>query len=165
MSELMLPRPDNIRGRFGTRVDSDVYHIADRLKELDPNLVIYALDEPIMQFGRTYNFSIVELCRDGTERLVMRVAELDARIIERCERMLRVPFAKRFEAAEKENEKWEAEQRDNQLNELYEKMGGDMRIQLERCGFTDSWGPKYAPMNRTARRHRRYGKANGVPAR
>lgn len=165
MSKLILPRPENVRGRFGSYVTGDMYDIALRLQELDKRLVVQAYEPPVTQFGRTYNFAIVEVGQDGVERLVMRVQELDARVIERCERMLRIPFAQRFEAAEKENEKWEEEQKQKQLDELYEKMGGNMRIQLERCGFTDPWGPKYAPMNRTARRHRRYGSANGVPAR
>jgi hypothetical protein len=154
MGEILLPRPDNVRGRFGSYVTSDVFHIAERLQEVDKRLFIQSLDPPITQFGRTYNFAIVENTPVG-EQLVMRVQELDARIITSVERMLHIPFSKRFEAAERECERWEAEQQEKALDELYERMGGNMRIQLERCGFTDPWGPKYAPMNKVARRHRR----------
>lgn len=155
--ELILRRPDNVRGKFGSYVTSDVYHIADRIREIPrgENLSIQVLDPPVVGFGRTYNFAIVEYSLiSQQEELVMRVETLDARIIESLERMLRIPFKQRFAAMEKEEEKWAKEEKERELNELYERMGGNMRIQLERCGFTDPWGPKYAPMNRTARRHR-----------
>lgn len=156
MGELILPRPENVRGRFGTYVTSDVFNIAERLQEVDSRLYLQAYDEPLHVLGKEYNFAVVEVCDDGVERLVMRVKELDARVITACQRMLAVPFEKRFAAAEALADKWDEEERERQLDELYERMGGNMRIQLERCGFTDSWGPKYTPMNRTARRHRRW---------
>ena len=117
-------------------------------------LHIEAIDPPIHWQGREYNFAVVEDTEIGP-RLVMRVKELDARIITALQRMVKIPFEQRFVEAEKLADQWEEEEKDRQLNELYERMGGDMRIQLERCGFTDPWGPKYAPMNRTARRHRK----------
>lgn len=155
-----MPRPENLRGRFGTYVTSDVYHIAERLWELgravNTKLYVSHLDPPVTQFGRTYHFCISEIGEDGVERFVKRVQELDARCVTDCERMLHIPFEKRFVEAEKLEEKWAEEEKERQLDELYERMGGNMRIQLERCNFIDPWGPKYAPMNRTARRHRRY---------
>lgn len=163
--ELMTPRPDNVRGRFGQWVTSDVFHIADRLKELDPHLMVSALDPPVVWAGKTYHFTISEMCRDGVERFVTRAQALDGRVVTSCERMLRVPFEHRFAEAEKEADKWEAEEHERQLDLLYERMGGNMRIQLERCGFTDPWGAKYQPMNKTARRHRNAKGLVGVPAR
>jgi hypothetical protein len=153
MSELMLPRPDNVRGRFGTYVTSDVFHIAERLQELDRRLYVAALDEPIHWHGQEYHFTVSEICGDGVERFVMRVKELDGRVIERCERMLRIPFEQRFAELEKAEAKWEAEDKQRQLDELYEQMGGDMLIQLDRCGFIDR-PVSYAKTNATARRHR-----------
>lgn len=158
MPELIMPRPDNVRGRFGSYVTSDVYHIAERIRELPfgETLSIQSLDPPVTVLGTTYHFAIVENSVDGVERLVMRVPrlELDGRVIISLERMLRIPFEKRFAAMEREEAKWAEEEKQRQLDELYERMGGNMRIQLERCNFIDSWGPKYAPMNRAARRHR-----------
>lgn len=165
MGEILLPRPDNVRGQFGSYVTHDVYHIAERLEELargvNAHLHIESIDPPIEQFGRTYHFAIVEDTQVGPQ-LVMRVKELDARVITACERMLHIPFEKRFQEAEAECERWEAEEKERQLDELYENMGGNMRIMLERCGFTDSWGPRYAPMNKTARRHRAFKGLGGV---
>ena len=153
MSDLMLARPDNIRGRFGTYVTSDVFHIAERLQELDKRLYVTALDEPIDFHGHKYNFTISEMCGDGVERLVMRTEHLDARVVQACERMLRVPLDKRLDELEKVEDKWAAEEKDRQLEELYERMGGDMWIQLERCGFIDRQ-QSFAKRNPTARRHR-----------
>ena len=170
MSEIILPRPDNVRGRFGQFVTSDVFDIARRLWELgktvNVELFVSVLDPPVTKFGRTYKFVISEFHREtGDEHFVMYLKELDGRAVTACERMLKIPFKQRVRESERLNEKWEAEQKEATLDKLYDDMGGPMRIQLERCGFTDPWGPKYAPMNRTARRARQYGKANGVPGR
>lgn len=156
MGGIILPRPDSVRGRFGSYVTSDVYRIAERIREeVDggDRLHIESIDPPIHWQGREYNFAVVEDTDVGS-RLVMRVKELDARIITALQRMIRIPFSERFEQAEKLADAWEAEEKERQLDQLYERMGGNMRIQLERCGFTDPWGPKYAPMNRAARRAR-----------
>lgn len=151
--DLFLPRPDNVRGRYGNYVTSDVFHIADRLQELDPSLYASTLEPPLEFQGRTYNFAISEICRDGVERLVMRSETLDGRVIQRCERMLRVPFEKRLAELEKREDKWAEEDKQYQLDLLYERMGGDMLVQLDRCGFVDR-PVSFAKRNPTARRHR-----------
>lgn len=134
MHDLLLERPDNVRGPFGTYVNHDVFHIAERLKELDPHLVIEA-HEP-KHFGpKTWNFTIAELIPGG-EKLVMRVEQLDARIIERCRYILSVPFEQRYAEMEKEEAKWEAQEWDRQKEEAYERIGGPMNILLEQCGFS-----------------------------
>lgn len=152
---LILPRPDNVHGRFGSYVDGDVYHIAERMRELSPHLSLQVLDPPVTGFGKTYRFAIAEYSPvSRREELVMRVETLDARVITSLERMRKIPFEHRFAEMEKLEAKWAEEENERQKDELYERMGGNMRIQLERCGFTDPWGPKYAPMNKVARRHR-----------
>ncbi|MGZ6570468.1 MAG: hypothetical protein ACXVHB_05935 [Solirubrobacteraceae bacterium] len=165
MSEIMLPRPENVRGRFGSYVTSDVFHIAERLQEVDTRLFIQAFDEPIHWHGRTYNFAVVEWVPERQrDELVMRVKDLDGRVIQAVERMRRIPFAKRFAEAEKLEAKWEAEAKERKLNELYERMGGNMLAQLDRCGFVQR-PQSYAKRNPTARRHRNAKGLLGVPAR
>lgn len=156
MPDVILPRPDNVRGRFGTYVTSDVYHIAERLQEVSDRLYIQEYDQPLKTLSGVKNFVIVEVLPDGRETLVIRAETLDARLIEAVQRMRKIPFETRFAAMEKEEEKWAAEEKERQLDELYERMGGEMRHQLARCNFIDPWRPSYRPMNRTARRHRRY---------
>jgi hypothetical protein len=127
--------PDNLRGRFGSYVESDVYHICDRIKEIDSRLRICVLEPPVEFAGKTYNFSVVELCPDGVERLVYRTEALDARIVEHLQYLLRVPFDKRFAEAERIEAKHEAEQKQRDFEEYYERVGRPMMTDLERCGF------------------------------
>lgn len=135
MTSLALPRPDNLRGRYGALVESDVYDICSRIKEVDPNLYIQLLDPPVQFAGKVYHYAIVEVCRDGVERLVCRVEELDARVIEHMQYLLHVPFEKRFAEAERLEAKAEAERREKEHAELYERIGRPMWTDLERCGF------------------------------
>ncbi len=122
--------PDNLRGAFGELVEDDVFDICKRIKEVDPSLVVY-----LMPAGSRRTFSIVEDCRDGVERLVFTTNELDARVIEKLQYLLRVPFEDRFAAAEKLEAKAEEEQKQREFEHLYENMGAPMVHDLERCGF------------------------------
>ena len=155
MGDLIIPNVSaGLRGRFGAFVTSDVFHIAERLQEVDRRLFVEAYDEPLEWHGRTYNFVITEYVPVLDEyQLVMRVEHLDARVIDRVERMRRIPFAQRFAEAEKAEARWAEEDKQRQLDELYENMGGNMLIQLDRCGFIDR-PVSYAKVNRTAQRHR-----------
>lgn len=166
MPSIILPRPDNVRGRFGSYVTNDLYHIAERLQEIEGGhgrLYVEAFDEPLDWHGRIYNFAITEYVPElmPPERLVMRVEHLDGRVIERVERMRKIPFEKRFAEAEKLEARWAAEDKEHQLNELYEKMGGNMLIQLDRCGFVDR-PVSYSKVNATVRRHRNFKGLGGV---
>jgi len=153
MTDIMLPRPDNVRGRFGSYVTSDVFHIAERLQELSPRLYVQAHDDPINWHGHTYNFTVCELVPPGLETFVARYETLDGRVVKDCERMLHVPFEQRFAEFEKLEAKWEEEEHQRKLDELYEQMGGQMWVDLERCGFIQR-PVSYAKTNKTARRHR-----------
>lgn len=138
MSSLALPKPDNLRvpdhGRAHL-VEADVYHICDRIKELDPNLYVYLLDPPVCFGERTYRYSVTEFCADRVERLVRRYEELDARVIENLEYMLRVPFEHRLQAAEATEAQNDAARKEQDFERLYEQVGAPMRRDLERCGF------------------------------
>lgn len=127
MSALALPRPSNLRGGPGTHVEGDVYRICDRIREIDSNLWI----DPLPGGG----FAICERCADNVDRLVYKAPALDARIVEQLEYLLHVPFEQRFAEAEKEAAKYEAEHREKELDELYERLGGPMLPALERTGF------------------------------
>lgn len=137
MSSLAIPaRPDNFRARAGMHMlESDVFDICGRVKDLDPNLLVYALDPPVAFAGKTYNFAIQEVCADGVERLVQRFEGLDARVIEQLEYLLHVPFEKRFAEAEKLEAKAEAENREREFDHLVENIGLPMLPDLERTGF------------------------------
>lgn len=159
MSGIILPQPDNFRGKYGRLVTSDVYDVAQRLWDLGQQngtrLYISELDPPVTGFGKTYNFVISEWPYNSQEEMfVMRVEQLDARAVTACERMIHIPLQKRMAELEKVEAKWAEEEKERQLDELYEKMGGNMLIQLDRCGFVDR-PVSYAKVNKTAQRHRR----------
>ena len=131
-TDLIVPAtPANFRRYGNTPITSDVYHICERLREIDPSLYVYPLDPPVGD----KHFSIVEKCRDGVERLVFRAPALDGRIIEHVEYLLHVPFERRFKEAEALADKLDAEAREQEMNEFVEAQAGPMWTELERCGF------------------------------
>jgi hypothetical protein len=144
MASLALPtRPANLRGRFGDLVESDVFHICERLHELDKSLNVHVIDPPIAFGEKVYRFAVTEQCADGVERLVFRVEELDARIIEHVRYLLRVPFEHRFNEAEKLADKLTAEAKEHELDKLYDTMGAPMLRQLEHDGFITHRGKSF----------------------
>lgn len=81
-----------------TMVESDVYDICNRIKEIDPNLSV-ALHE-----GHAQPWVVMERGPDGEDRFVSRYAELDSRILDNLRYMLAVPFEKRVEVLQKQVE-------------------------------------------------------------
>ena len=116
-----------------TIVEGDLYNICSRLEEVNPSLFIVALESPD---GKS--FAIMEHCEDGWDRLVWRVAELDARVVKKAEYLQKVPFDRRLEEAEKAEAQMEAEDNLNAFESLYEKLGAPMRRELAKTGFIDS---------------------------
>lgn len=145
MSELTYPRPDNVRGKFGQWVTADMFHIAQRLQEVDKSLFIQQLDPPTKWNDQTWNYAIVEVA-DGfhTEQWVYGAEALDSRVIEHVEYLLRVPFAERFAAAEALEAKRQKDAEDRELDEALEGWGWDFRKQLEHDGFITHRGTSYA---------------------
>jgi hypothetical protein len=137
MNGLILPAgtlPSNIRLRNTIRttlVESDLYDIGRRLQELHPSLYAVQLDEG----GDDHAWAIMEDCEDGVQRLVFKTKALDQRVIEKMQRIINVPFEQRFKAAEEDEAKHNAQQKENELEMLYERMGRPMWTQLEHDGF------------------------------
>jgi hypothetical protein len=162
MTHILLPegtRPTNLHLREGDRarlVSNDLYHIAERIREISPNLYILELDQDSAE-GRKFGLAIMEHSTDGVDRLVFRVAlgDLDSRVLDRLRKLMSVDLHTRIAICDKEREKWEAEEHENSLEEAWEKMGGPMWVQLEKDGFIESRGVSYNKLNKTARRHGR----------
>lgn len=141
---LALPnscRPTNLRLRESVQVryvDSDMFDICKRIKEIDERLFIIDLEE-----GDSHSYAIMETATDGTEMLVTRVKELDERVLEKLRYYAAVPLDHRirlFDAeAARDRETW----LDDQMEELYERMGRPMWTQMEHDGFSQR-GVSYA---------------------
>ena len=146
MSDLTYPRPENVRGKFGRWVTADVFHIAERIREIEQGnrLYIQAFDKPQrLPDGQVWNFIVVEVDEGGAEHWVTPARELDSRLIEHVQYLLRVPFKQRYEEAERLIAKREQEEMDRQLDEALEGWGWDMRRQLEHDGFIEHRGRSF----------------------
>lgn len=144
-TDLILPdglAPSNLHLRSSVKqrwVDGDVFMIADRLRrEVSPRLHVIELEE-----NAKVAWAIMEHGDDGVEYLVTKVDALDARIIEKCQYLIRVPLQVRVKLLEEENERWEAEQHDNTLEEMYDKFGRLMWYRLEKDGFNAGRGVSF----------------------
>jgi hypothetical protein len=141
MDELHVPiNPSNIKtgGRFHVEgVTGDMYNIAEQLRELNPSLFINIIEDraPNAQFPITY--VIMERTSRGSEEVVFKCHALDGRVLEHVRYLLRVPFEHRFAEAEKELDKYEADEAELHLDELTEDVGLPMLHELKRLGFTD----------------------------
>lgn len=168
-TNLILPegtRPSNLHLNSETdkvrHVTSDMFNIADRIREISPTLYIVEVERNTKESTR-FGFIIMEDCPDGVQRLVFRATKdgmkssdgggLDARILERLRYMMALSLHDRIALIDKEREKWEADQAEAASEQLYETMGGEMYRMFHRYGFTSGVrSESYRPMNRAARR-------------
>lgn len=154
LDSLLLPNiPANVHtGRFKTsHVDSDVYHVAEQLKELNESLAIEVTEDTA-----TGNkaFTITEHTPRGIE-VVFRCTVLDARVVEHVRYLLHVPFQKRFAEAEKRSDQIERENEELSMNKLIEELGLPMMRELRDLGFLGEYG--HGPGSDANRRRRRAG--------
>lgn len=133
-SNLSLP-PGNT-ARF---VDSDLYNICERIKQVSPRLQVVLLED-----GRgSHTWAIMENCEDGVLRLVKKYRELDGRVITDMQRLLALPFEQRLEQALEEAEEAERKEREREMEALYERLGRPMWTQLEHDGFIETRPKSY----------------------
>jgi hypothetical protein len=124
-------RPSNLQTpTLGTLVESDVFDICSRVKEIDPELTIVANDE-----GHAHRFSVQHVDKHGNTYLVMTADALDARILTELQYLLHVPHEKRYAEAERRERAAEESVALEQRELLYEKLGHQFYTQLDRCGF------------------------------
>lgn len=137
---LLLPTPTNLRlpeGSQSYQVESDLYSICDRIRELHPALFIVLHQIP----DQPAYFTVMEHCKDGVDRVTIpRVDELDGRVLERIRYFLNVPIEKRIAEFEREEAAAKDSEKATELDELYENLGLPMRHQMKRDGFSDPGG-------------------------
>lgn len=137
-STILLPdgmRPSNLHLAPTTKqrfIENDVFHVADRLRDIDPSLNIVQLEG---HKGKDVQWLVTEECRDGVVRPVGHFDACDNRMVQKVMFVMSVPFSERLRLLEAENEKFEAETRERESDELYERLGAPMLRQLDRDGF------------------------------
>jgi hypothetical protein len=143
MKDLHLPlHPNNIRtgGRFQVEaVSGDMFSISERLRELNPRLFINIIEDRAPKALRPVTYVIMEQTSRGTEEVVFKCFTLDARVIEHVRYLMSVPFEHRFAEAEKELDKYQAEEQENEMDELVEHLGLPMLRELKANGFLGAY--------------------------
>ena len=136
MTQLILPTgsvPTNLRLLPSAKVkyvDNDLYDIAMRLKEVHPSIYVLEVDDE-----QSVKWVIMEDCADGVQRLIFKVDTLDARVLRKLAEIMAMPLAERLAKLEKDEYKIEADRKEAQLDDLYERVGRPMWTQLEHDGF------------------------------
>lgn len=134
---LMLPdglAPSNLHLRPSVKtkfVDGDVLNICERLAEISPRLFVVELSED----RKDAAWVVMEMCDDGVARRVNKYQELDQRMLVDVQRMLRIPFEHRLQAAQDDIDAANAKLDEDNLEKLYETVGLPMREMFERHGF------------------------------
>ncbi len=144
MSLITVGAPDNVKiagvnPRALKMVESDVFNIAQRVKEIDPHLYIVIHD------GHPEPFVVMEHALDGTERMVSRYAALNQQILEDLRRMINVPFEQRFAETTKRIDAENKAAEDAWMeSEQHERMTWEFRKALEEANMVDfMWGKYY----------------------
>lgn len=125
-SNLHLPEGTNVR-----EIDSDVYNICTQLKGISNRLFVVLLEG-----DDQYSFAVMEHCIDDVDRLVFRVKELDQRVVRKLYKLMELSLSDRMDQLEKDEYRMQQEQKELELDELYERFGRPMLSQLEHDGFT-----------------------------
>lgn len=141
---LVTAVPDNLRldvsGNKPALIESDLWNIAERIKEIDPSLIV------VFHEGHKEPFTIMEQCADGVTRFVARYAELDQRILEDLRYMARVPFDERMKIVERKIDKANAELEGTDP-EVMDWLATEMRRELKKAGMIDPVGETFYGFN------------------
>jgi hypothetical protein len=128
----------SVKTRF---VESDVFDICHRLAEISPRLYLVELTDTEQPDRAAW--VVMEACADGVQRRVNKYQELDQRMLEDVQKMLRIPFEHRVAAAAAEIDAHNAKIETDAIDRLYETMGERFRYQLHRNGFIDGRPTSY----------------------
>lgn len=115
----------------GVHVEGDVYDICARIREISAKLYVI----PLLNDPNGHRYVIVEKCADGVDRTVVKVHELDQRVVAHLQKLMAQPLSERLAEIERTERRLEAQEKENQLDDLYERIGRPMWTDLERCGF------------------------------
>lgn len=132
MPAAIVPTPHGLRinGKYAKYVESDIFNVCNRIKEIDRSLSI------LLQEGHERPWVVVELCADGEERLVKRYEELTPAILSDLRRMLAVPFQQRIDEMQKEADLANDVARQQRESGKWEQFVDDFQKTLYECGFT-----------------------------
>jgi len=135
-ADIILPngiKPSNLHLPPGTKIEyihSDVFNICKYLKEIDDSLYVVLLTG-----DEKFAWAIMEDCKDGLQRLVFKVADLDARVLDRLRKIMALPLKERIARIDAEHKKLEEVQKEYKKDEAVENIALPMYTELEKTGF------------------------------
>lgn len=132
MPSTIVPTPMGLQlnGQYCRFVESDVYNVVNRMKEIDPNLYV------ILHEGHDMPWVVMEKCADGEVRMVKRYEELTPTILDDLRRMLAVPFQKRIDEMQREADAMNDAAKRHRESDDYQEFLWDFKKTLYECGFT-----------------------------
>lgn len=137
-----MPKPVNLN--FGDArlkyVESDLYGIAERIKELDPSLSV------VLHEGHSKPWVVVERGSDGDERFVARYEELDSRVLDHLRYIAAVPFEKRIEKLQREANA-ENKNHGRMTEEQFDRFARDFYDAGKKSGIIDPVWSKNMPLS------------------
>lgn len=141
-----LGRPENMKiagvdPNTLSVVESDVFDICNRIKEIDPHLFI------VLHKGHEKPWVVCEQCLDGVERMVKRYEELTPQVLEDLRYMMAVPYEQREREAQAQIDKENAARENAWMeSEKHERFMWDFRKALEESNMADfKWHRSYRP--------------------
>lgn len=129
--QLLAPKPHNLRLKGARLVESDVYHVCERMKEIDPNLYV------MLQEGHPKPWVIMEMCADGECRMVGRYDELTPKILDHLREMLATPFQERIDKLQKQLDYENDYARQMRDSGEWERFLWEFNRELRVCNFVD----------------------------
>lgn len=121
-------RPDQIRWELDSDTVQWLEHLPGAVEDGDRLFVVIHEDHE-------KPFCIMEAADDGTAMLVWRTDHLGEDTYTNLRRMRHVPLHKRLDEIEKQEEKDAAAKKQDELDDLWERIGGPMYHDLHRYGF------------------------------
>ncbi len=129
---MLTPTPGglHIKGKWCRYVESDVYSVVNRMKEIDPNLYV------VLHEDHDYPWVVMEHCRDGEVRFVKRYKELTPAILDDLRRMIAVPFQQRIEEMQREADDANDAKKRYMESDAWQEFVWDFKKTLYECAFT-----------------------------
>lgn len=140
---MITPMPGGLRykGKYCRFVESDVYNVVNRIKEIDPRLYV------VLHEGEKRPWVVMEQCADGEVRFVTRYEELSPKILDDLRHMLAVPFQARIDAMQKKLDEENDAAKKHRESDAWQQFTWDFNRTLHEANMVDSKYYKSLPFD------------------
>jgi hypothetical protein len=145
---MLMPTPGGLR-TAARYVESDVFNICNRIKEIDSRLQL------VLQENHAQPWVVMEHCADGETRFVKRYEELTPQVLDDLRHMLTVPFEQRVAALQKKADEANDVAKKLRETEAWHEFMWDFKTTMYECGLTHDHA--YKSFTNTGKRRKRGG--------